>query len=187
MKLKYKFPIQSLIILEHVKLKLWINKNLNINNFYLVIPQKWFLTLIYILKNEVFLSSNILVEHSIQDNLQSSSNHWLKNNKRFFFFYNIFFLHLKTRLLIYIINSNIKSGVISIDNQYKNASWLERESSEMYGCLFNYKKDIRKLLLNYSQIEAPLLKDFPVEGVYKIFFNFFFNQTYFYKNEVAEL
>ena len=57
----------------------------------------------------------------------------------------------------------------------------------MYGYFFYQKKDIRKILLNYSQTDSPLLKDFPVEGLYKVFFNFFFNQTLVYQNELVEL
>ena len=75
----------------------------------------------------------------------------------------------------------------SIDKIYKNANWLERETSEMYGILYYNKNDTRKLLLDYSKIENPLLKDFPSEGLQDVFFNFFENQVTISKNEIIEL
>jgi NADH:ubiquinone oxidoreductase subunit C len=57
----------------------------------------------------------------------------------------------------------------------------------MYGFFFSLKKDGRKLLLDYSKIENPLIKDFPSEGFYNVFYNFFFNQVTTIKNEVVEL
>jgi NADH:ubiquinone oxidoreductase subunit C len=43
------------------------------------------------------------------------------------------------------------------------------------------------LLLDYSKIENPLLKDFPSEGITDVFFSFFENQVVLHKNEVVEL
>jgi NADH:ubiquinone oxidoreductase subunit C len=57
----------------------------------------------------------------------------------------------------------------------------------MYGFFFSLKKDGRKLLLDYSKIENPLIKDFPSEGFNNVFYNFFFNQVTTIKNEVVEL
>ena len=57
----------------------------------------------------------------------------------------------------------------------------------MYGFLFFLKKDARKLLLDYSKIINPLLKDFPSEGLDDIFYNFFYNQVFLLKNETVEL
>jgi NADH:ubiquinone oxidoreductase subunit C len=57
----------------------------------------------------------------------------------------------------------------------------------MYGILYYFKSDIRKLLLDYSKIESPLLKDFSTEGIQDVFYNFFENQITLEKNEVVEL
>jgi len=59
--------------------------------------------------------------------------------------------------------------------------------SEMSGVNFVFKKDIRKLLLDYSKNENPLLKDFPVEGFSEIFYDFFEDQTIFLDSTVVEL
>jgi NADH:ubiquinone oxidoreductase subunit C len=57
----------------------------------------------------------------------------------------------------------------------------------MFGVNYYNKKDIRKLLLDYSKIENPLLKDFPVEGFSEAFYDFFEDQVIFLNNDSIEL
>ena len=57
----------------------------------------------------------------------------------------------------------------------------------MYGLIFFNKNDFRRLLLDYSKNDNPLLKDFPLEGLNETFFNFFENQIIINQNEVIEL
>jgi NADH-quinone oxidoreductase subunit C len=78
-------------------------------------------------------------------------------------------------------------AMCSIDTIFKNANWLERETSEMYGLLYYWKNDIRKLLLDYSKLENPMLKDFPCEGVQDVFYNFFENQVIVSRVETIEI
>jgi NADH:ubiquinone oxidoreductase subunit C len=59
--------------------------------------------------------------------------------------------------------------------------------SEMYGIILYNKNDVRKLLLEYSKFENPLLKDFSSDGVKDIFYNFFENQVAVVQNEIVEL
>ena len=80
-----------------------------------------------------------------------------------------------------------KSQIPYIDRLYKNANWFERETSEMFGVNYYNKKDVRKLLLDYSKIENPLLKDFPTEGYSEVFYDFFESQVVFLNNDSIEL
>ncbi len=57
----------------------------------------------------------------------------------------------------------------------------------MYGIYFLNKKDSRKLLLDYSKTEHPLLKDFGAEGVQECFYNFFEEQVVYASTESIEL
>ena len=91
---------------------------------------------------------------------------------------------LKIRLtLLQLTNLNTNS----VDSVYLNSSWLEREVSEMYGVNYINKNDNRSLLLDYSRNEFPMLKDFPVEGFYEIYYDFFENKLAYIKNEFIEL
>ena len=57
----------------------------------------------------------------------------------------------------------------------------------MFGINYTDKKDNRSLLLDYSRNEFPMLKDFPTEGYYEIFYDFFENKIDYFKNEFIEL
>jgi len=57
----------------------------------------------------------------------------------------------------------------------------------MYGINFLFKQDTRKLLLDYSKIEHPMLKDFPSEGVKDVFYDILDNQVTYSNNETTEL
>jgi NADH:ubiquinone oxidoreductase subunit C len=57
----------------------------------------------------------------------------------------------------------------------------------MFNITFSFKKDSRKLLLDYSKNEAPMLKDFNSDGLSDVFYNFFEDQVTFCNNEVVEL
>jgi len=57
----------------------------------------------------------------------------------------------------------------------------------MFKVIFKHKIDKRRLLLDYSRQENPLLKNFPSEGYNDVFFNFFENQVVYGKNTITEL
>lgn len=57
----------------------------------------------------------------------------------------------------------------------------------MYGVGFVGKMDTRKLLLDYSKIEHPMLKDFPTEGLKDVFYDILDNQIEYVSHETIEL
>jgi hypothetical protein len=57
----------------------------------------------------------------------------------------------------------------------------------MFGINYYNKKDIRKLLLDYSKVESPLLKDFSTEGFSEVFYDFFEDQVVYLNNDSIEL
>jgi len=64
---------------------------------------------------------------------------------------------------------------------------LERETGEMFKILYLLKTDTRRLLLDYSKQENPLLKDYPVEGFSDVFYSFFEDQVVCSNLTVVEL
>jgi NADH:ubiquinone oxidoreductase subunit C len=110
----------------------------------------------------------------------------LKN--RILLFYVYYFYTLKTKLLLFsTFNNNTLSKVVSIDKLYKSASWLERETGEMFRISYEQKTDTRRLLLDYSKSENPLLKDYPVEGFNDAFYSLFEDQVVYNNSTVVEL
>jgi NADH:ubiquinone oxidoreductase subunit C len=57
----------------------------------------------------------------------------------------------------------------------------------MYGLDFLNKSDSRKLLLDYSKIESPMLKDFSSEGVKDVFYDILDNQVTILNADTVEL
>lgn len=57
----------------------------------------------------------------------------------------------------------------------------------MFKIKFSNKTDIRRLLLDYTKNENPLLKDFPTEGYNDVYYCFFNDQVIFMNNNTTEL
>jgi len=103
-----------------------------------------------------------------------------------FFLYYFFFLKIKLNITV-SFKPFSKEYLKSIDLIYFNANWLEREASEMFGINFIFKKDLRKLLIDYSSVDNPLIKNYPSEGFLDIFYNFFEDQVLLTTNISNEL
>lgn len=107
--------------------------------------------------------------------------------KGVFAIYTFYFYSTKSKLTVITQPTSEFQALYSIDRVYGGANWAERELSEMYGVLFYNKTDTRKLLLDYSKTENPMLKDFPSEGFSDVYYSLLENQVVYYQNEVVEL
>lgn len=119
-------------------------------------------------------------------NFLNKANFFFKGRLLLFYIYYFYTLKIKIILLSTYSNKNV-NRVVSLDKLFKSASWLERETSEMFGVFYEFKTDTRCLLLDYSKQENPLLKDFPVEGFNDVFYNFFEDQVVYNNSTVVEL
>ena len=198
MQVKYMQPVQLFLVFEKLNSKLWISKKLNSNHSLVLIPNNWFYAINIFFKKELLLSNITLIENSAIDssnyNISSNDNNLdsynLENyflNNKIIVFYNYYNYFLKNKITLFIILNKLSKSVDSIDRIFNNANWLERETSEMYGINYKWKTDTRKLLLDYSKIEHPLLKEFQCEGTQDVFYNIFNNQVTVLKNETVEL
>ena len=74
-------------------------------------------------------------------------------------------------------STNAASHVLSNSKTYScteffyNASWLEREVSELSGILFTFKKDTRNLMLQFGDFSYPFKKKYPSIGFREFFYN----------------
>ena len=142
-------------------------------------------------KNEVFFCNSMLLENSAIDN--KNNQMWLQNiniklDSNVLLFYVYFFFLLKSKImLITSYDNRTQNKISSVDKIFKSASWLERETGEMFKVSFLYKTDMRRLLLDYSKNENPLLKDYPVEGFNDVFYSFFEDQVVYNNSTVVEL
>lgn len=179
------------LIFEKIKVVNFSSKFLIPNHYTILINPTWFYALNQVLKKEFFFYNSILLDASGIDTLKYTNiNHHLNlkiNKNRLILFYLYYFQYLKLRLTVLIPYENNTTKLGSIDGLFKNANWVEREVSEMFGVNYVFKGDIRKLLLDYSKNENPMLKDFPCEGYSDVFYNIFEDQIVFNNNDVIEL
>lgn len=83
--------------------------------------------------------------------------------KRFEVDYNLLNVRKNHRINIKVYLSDGES-VQSIVDIFSTAAWLERETWDMYGVVFDGNKDLRRLLTDYEFEGHPLRKDFPLTG-----------------------
>ena len=188
---KYTLPLSIFVVFENINPVVWTSESFYPNSYILYLNKSWFYSINIFFKNEVFLSNSTLLENSAVDNKKSFNflnrvDFSLKN--RILLFYIYYFYTLKTKLLLFTtFNNNSLSKISSIDKIYKSASWLERETGEMFRISYEQKTDTRRLLLDYSKTENPLLKDYPVEGFNDAFYSLFEDQVVYNSSTVVEL
>ena len=186
---KYAIPLSIFVVFENINPVIWTSESFSPNSFIFYLNKSWFYTLNMFFKNEVFLSNSTLLENSALDNKKSFSflkkNQFFKKN-RILLFYIYYFFIIKMRILVFTTYNNTNK-MVSIDKLFKSASWLERETGEMFRILYELKTDTRRLLLDYSKQENPLLKDYPVEGFNDVFYSLFEDQVIYNNSTVVEL
>ena len=188
---KYTLPLSIFVVFENVNPVVWTSESFYPNSYILYINKSWLYSLNLFFKNEVFFSNSMLVENSAIDNKKNFDflkkfNFFFKN--RILLFYVYYFFTLKSKIMVLTTYDNNRLvKVPSLDKLYKSASWLERETGEMFRVSYNLKTDTRRLLLDYSKQESPLLKDYPTEGFNDVFYNFFEDQVVYNNATVVEL
>jgi len=188
---KYTLPLSIFVVFENINPVIWTSESFYPNSYIMYLNKSWFYSLNIFFKNEVFLSNSTLLENSATDNKKNLD---FLNKFQFFFknrillFYVYFFFTLKVKIMLFTTyNNNNLNKIPSIDKIFKSASWLERETGEMFRISYLNKIDTRRLLLDYSKQENPLLKDYPVEGFNDAFYSFFEDQVVYNNSTVVEL
>ena len=188
---KYTLPLSIFVVFENVNPVIWTSESFYPNSYIAYVHKSWFYSLNIFFRGDVFLSNSTLLENSAIDNKKNfdflnKSQPFLKNTALLFYVY--YFFTLKSQIMVLTTcNYNNLSKVISIDKLYKSASWLERETGEMFSISYKFKNDTRRLLLDYSKQENPLLKDYPLEGFNDAFYNLFEDQVVYNNLTIIEL
>lgn len=116
---------------------------------------KALLHIVDLLKNNTWFSFKQLLD------VWGSDYPWLK--KRFQI--NYLLLSLKKNLrLILRLNVAETTPIDSLNGAFASATWLERETKDMFGVFFQGDNDFRRILTDYGFEGFPLRKDFPLSG-----------------------
>jgi len=129
--------------------------------------------------SSVLYSSQLVDIFSYELPLSNSDREFTTNKNSFFsqnsiVVYNFHNLTFQERFFFFCVESvkNYASfSLNSITELYPNANWLEREVSELSGNVFNNKKDLRNLMLQYGDTSTPFQKSFPSIGLKEFFYD----------------
>ena len=116
-------------------------------------------------------------ENPVDNNNHSiSGSHlsFLKKSSESCVVYNFHNLLFQDRYFLFAIDylsENSNNQLNSIAELFPNSSWLEREVSELHGIIFNNKKDLRNLMLQYGDTTVPFQKSSPSVGYKELFYD----------------
>jgi NADH:ubiquinone oxidoreductase subunit C len=148
-------------------------------NITVVIPQNLlYFSCLHLRFSTIFYSSQLVdmfaYELPLTNSTKVDSQSIVKNSSDTIVVYNFHNLTFQERFFFFCVDSSPQFSTFrlnSIAELYPNASWLEREVSEFHGILFNNKKDLRNLMLQYGDTSAPFQKSSPSIGLKEIFYD----------------
>lgn len=187
---KYKFPMNLFLIFEKISPTVYTSECLTANHYTIILPKEWYLLFNKVLKNEITCCASALIEQSCIDTKyfdRFDDEFHLKFKGSRLMFFNIYYFYFTKVRLTLMLNLDLLESLPSIELFYRNANWLERETSEMFSLAFTNKKDVRNLLLEYSRNEYPMLKEFPCEGYFDVYYDVFEDQIQYFESEFVEL
>lgn len=148
-------------------------------NISVVIPQNLlYYSSLHLRFSTVFYSSQLVdifaYELPLANSTSTSSSTSTPFSSNTIAVYNFHNLTFQERFFLFCVDSSPKFSSFrlnSVAELYPNASWLEREVSEFHGIVFNNKKDLRNLMLQYGDTSAPFQKSSPTIGVKEVFYD----------------
>lgn len=92
---------------------------------------------------------------------------WAQRINRFTVVYHIFSLkyNFRLRLKVPLRGDESEWNIESVTSVWKTANWLERETYDMFGIIFNNHPDLRRMYMPEDFQYHPLRKDFPLMGI----------------------
>jgi NADH-quinone oxidoreductase subunit C len=92
---------------------------------------------------------------------------WAERKNRFMVVYHIFSLkhNLRLRLKVPLPGDESNWNIESVTSIWKTANWLERETYDMFGIIFNNHPDLRRMYMPEDFQYHPLRKDYPLMGI----------------------
>lgn len=146
----------------------------NKNNLYMYINYKKIYILCLHLRLSQFLYTTQLIDvfayNLINSRVSAGNNIRTQTENALIINFNNFKENINLVLL-----SITKESVQSVEDLFLNATWLEREYSEMNGITIYNKTDTRNLLLQYNDTTSPLLKATSSLGFFELYYNIVFD------------
>ena len=94
------------------------------------------------------------------------------DEKRFAVIYNLLSIKHNSRIRLRVYTGDKNPPIIpSVASIWSSANWLERETFDLYGILFEGHPDLRRILTDYGFVGHPFRKDFPLSGNVEIHYD----------------
>jgi NADH-quinone oxidoreductase subunit C len=94
------------------------------------------------------------------------------DGKRFAVIYNLLSIKHNSRIRLRVYTGDKNPPIIpSVASIWSSANWLERETFDLYGILFEGHPDLRRILTDYGFVGHPFRKDFPLSGNVEIHYD----------------
>jgi NADH-quinone oxidoreductase subunit C len=106
------------------------------------------------LRDTASLGFNVLVEVTAAD--------YLPREPRFEVVYHLLSVPNRLRLRLKV-RIGVDESVPTVQGVWKSAGWLERETWDMFGIVFDGHPDLRRLLMPEDWTGHPARKDYPVQ------------------------
>ncbi len=90
---------------------------------------------------------------------------YYRPDDRFEVVYNLYSIPQKVRLRLKVRVDESDLHVPTITGVWTGANWMERETYDMYGILFDGHPDLRRIYMPEEFEHFPLRKDFPLMGI----------------------
>jgi NADH-quinone oxidoreductase subunit C len=90
---------------------------------------------------------------------------YYRPDDRFEVIYNLYSIPHKRRLRLKVRIDEADMHVASVAGIWTTADWLERETYDMYGIIFDGHPDLRRIFMPEEFAYHPLRKDFPLMGI----------------------
>ena len=88
----------------------------------------------------------------------------LGQEPRFMVVYNLYSIPNKDRLRVKAQVSESDCRIDTVSGVWSSADWLERETFDLFGIVFNNHPDLRRILMTDDWVGHPLRKDYPLQG-----------------------
>ncbi|MBI2619778.1 MAG: NADH-quinone oxidoreductase subunit C [Ignavibacteriales bacterium] len=85
--------------------------------------------------------------------------------RRFGVIYNLYSLVNRHRIRLKTFTEEEDPHVPSVTGVWRTANWLERETYDMFGVVFDGHPDLRRIYMPDEFEHFPLRKDFPLMGI----------------------
>lgn len=159
----------SIKFLSNLYYKLWIlvfkSKPVlinNLNDIVFIIPPQQFKLFVKICHSHSLLALKQLTE--------ITTTHLITDK---YIFYLSYFFRSQQFITTITIKILLREGdnSYSINLFFKSASWLERESFDLFGICFTGNPDCRRILTDYGFNSHALLKEYPLLGFCDLVYN----------------